>query len=341
MHELVLRPVVKRFRAVVLAAGLAAAVGGTLQVAPAQARPADARVPTSLAELRDLERRVERTVARVMPAVVAIRGGVGGGSGVIITEDGLVLTAGHVIGAPERFVTLTLADGREVRGRTLGVSRRSDAGMVQITDPGPFPFVKRGTSNALERGQWLLALGHPGGLQEGRPAVLRLGRVLANRPLGIVTDNTLVGGDSGGPLFDLAGNLVGIHSRIGAVLVQNVHVPIDRFDEEWDRLAAGEAFGVREMARAPEASGSYLGIEIEQTETGIRVAAVVPGFAAEEAGLQPGDLIEAVGDEEIGSLPKLLAVLNFLHKPGDEVKLTVRRGPGQVLRLNATLAERP
>ena len=86
-----------------------------------------------------------------------------------------------------------------------------------------------GRSKDLGRGQWCICIGHPGGYQPGRSAPVRVGRILDNRPSGIRTDCVLVGGDSGGPLFDTKGMIIGINSRIGSTIRANLHAPIDAF----------------------------------------------------------------------------------------------------------------
>ena len=98
----------------------------------------------------------------------------------------------------------------------------------------------------------MFAMGHPGGLQVGRAPVVRLGKVLAivdrrnGRQTGdyyIQTDCPLIMGDSGGPVFDLDGKVIGINSKIGIATTSNIHVPVDSFVDTWDRLAAGEKWG--------------------------------------------------------------------------------------------------
>src|SRR4030095_1140333 len=103
-------------------------------------------------------------------------------------------------------------------------------------------FAEMGASDAVKYRQWCLATGHPGGYQEDRQAVLRLGRVSDNESGAIVTDCTLVGGDSGGPLFDLDGRVIGINSRIGQNLAANMHVPVNTYRSSWERMAKGEAW---------------------------------------------------------------------------------------------------
>src|SRR5262249_60443961 len=95
------------------------------------------------------------------PAVVNVKIGMGQGSGVIVSADGYILTAGHVSGPPNRTVEISLADGRKVKGKTLGVNRSIDSGMIKIISEGKWPHVELGDSGALKKGQWCLAVGHP------------------------------------------------------------------------------------------------------------------------------------------------------------------------------------
>jgi hypothetical protein len=181
-------------------------------------------------------------VAKVQPAVVGVSIGPAQGSGVIV-KGGRVLTAGHVSGQPGRTVTLHLADGRKLKGKTLGRNADIDSGLIEITDKGDWPGVEMGKSADLKKGQWVVAIGHPGGYRANRTPVVRLGRVLEVNAGAIVTDCPLVGGDSGGPLFDLDGKIIGIHSRIGGPIMANLHVPVGTYVDTWDRLARGETWG--------------------------------------------------------------------------------------------------
>src|SRR5205085_3383575 len=135
------------------------------------------KVPESIEELKALQAAVKKVVEKSTPCTVGVMIGMGAGSGVIVSEDGLVLTAAHVSGEPNKDCTIILPDGTRVKGKTLGTNDKVDSGMIQITDKGPnngkWPFIPVGKSTDLKKGQWLVALGHPGGWKRDRPPVAR------------------------------------------------------------------------------------------------------------------------------------------------------------------------
>lgn len=190
--------------------------------------------------LLERQMRVQAVVARVAPSVVGLRIADSVGSGVIVSPEGLVVTAGHVARTPRRAATFLLADGRKAAGVTLGIDRAHDCALMQITDPGPWPAVEMGKSESLEASAWCVALGHPLGYQDDRPAVVRLGRLLERADGLLRTDCQIVAGDSGGPLFDLDARLIGVHSKIGAAETMNYHVAIDTVRAVWDAMLRGE-----------------------------------------------------------------------------------------------------
>ncbi|MGA2616210.1 MAG: serine protease [Thermoguttaceae bacterium] len=217
------------------------------RIAAGEATAETAGPPKNIADLKTLEQRIRKTVAQVSPSVVAIAGG----SGVVISDDGYVLTVAHVGERAGRQVVVIFPDGRRARALTLGNDHGADAGMAKITDPGPWPHAETASSGDLKPGQWCLTLGYPITFEHGKPPVLRLGRVLRNERPAIITDCTIMGGDSGAPLFNLDGKVVAIGTKCNNALVFNIHVPLDRFADVWDRLAKGEDFD----SLAPKPSG--------------------------------------------------------------------------------------
>ncbi|MBX9622323.1 MAG: S1C family serine protease [Gemmataceae bacterium] len=295
-----------------------------------------ATAPASVADLKALQDRVKGVVAKCSSATVGLFIGAGAGSGVIVSEDGLILTAAHVAGDKAgRDCTIILPDGKQVKGKTLGYDPKLDSGMVKITDPGPddgkWPYLPVGKSAGLKKGQWVVALGHPGGWRKGRAPVARLGQVQRAEKGSLSTNCTLVGGDSGGPLFDLDGNVIGIHSQIAFQLDNNIHVPADVFKDQWDQLVAGEHVGRPFRA--------YLGVvfDDEWAEPGARLKEVDEGPGA-DAGLLPGDVIVKFDGTAVDSADATRTVLRKT-KPGATVEVVVRRGT-ETLTKTVTLGKR-
>src|SRR5262249_4820106 len=136
-----------------------------------------------------------------------------------------------------------LENGKEVEGKTLGWHKSADAGLIKITTKGKYPAVDMGDSAKVKDGDWILTVGHPGGYKRGRTPVVRLGRVLGADETFFQTDTPLVGGDSGGPLFDMHGKVIGIHSWISQEIEQNMHVRVNVYRDDWDDLVASKSWG--------------------------------------------------------------------------------------------------
>jgi serine protease Do len=281
-------------------------------------------VPESVEDLKAIQAHVRALSARVLACTVNVRIGMGQGSGVIISADGYVLTAGHVSGTPGRDVILTLASGRKVKGKTLGVNRGIDSGLIKITEEGKWPHCEMGKSADLKRGDWCLAVGHPTGYKEGRSPVVRLGRVLDHGKVLIRSDCALVGGDSGGPLFDMQGRVIGIHSRIAGPLTANIHVPVDTYRDTWDKLAKGEAWGGG-MFGFPAKGEPYLGVKGDPEAEGCKITEVVPNSPAAKAGLQVDDVVLRFAGQKINDFESLRARV-LRSKPGQRVTLEIQRG---------------
>ena len=280
--------------------------------------------PDSVADLRVIERQVESLVSKVGPAVVGIEFNSGGqGSGVVISADGLVLTAGHVVAQGGRVARFRFPDGRVVFGTTLGNSS-GDTGLARITDRGTWPYAPLGELSQTKPGDWVVAMGHPGGYDPQRPRVVRLGRIISFDTDTLRTDCTISPGDSGGPLFDMNGRVIGIHSFISAGMTENFHVPINQFTTRWADLAQ-----VRAMA--------YLGAQVTDRPEGCRVLNVDRRSPAEDAGIKVGDLLRRVEDRDLRNSAMLQRWLSE-SKAGDTLVLEVDR-KGRTLRLSAKLTE--
>ena len=197
-------------------------------------------------DLAAIQGQLLQAADKTLPSVVGLRVNRSViGSGVVVSEDGLVLTAAHVTSNAGLDVEFLFPDGRRARGKTLGVCKWADAAMVKITDPGPWPYSPMAAQNTFAVDDWVFAYGHSLGLIVNRPPPLRLGRILQLQPDTVHSDCSIVVGDSGGPLFNLAGEVVGINSRISGIDDRpdlTYHVSINAFWEQYDRLLAGEVW---------------------------------------------------------------------------------------------------
>lgn len=298
--------------------------GRTFVALPASLKSlAKGEVPKSLDQLHDMEEQVNQVSKEAKACTVGIRIGQAQGSGVIVTDKGYILTAAHVAVQPGKEAVITFSDGRRVKGTSLGMNRSVDAGMIQIQPDQnggkPYPFATLGSSKDLADGSWCLAVGHPGGYDNARGSVLRVGRVLAAHPDRLLTDCALIGGDSGGPLFNLQGELIGIHSRIGNNVETNLHVPVAHFDRAWDRMASGESWGMLPGFRPA------IGVRGKTEDGKAVVIHVRPGSPAERAGIKVQDVIVKFGDKEITDFDSLKKAVTETM-PDMRVPLTVMRG---------------
>ncbi len=359
--------------------------------------------PKSVAQLRAMQDHVREVSDLVKESTVNINMGVGQGTGVLVSSDGIILTAAHVIERPLEIAVVTFSDGSQARARTLGVEAGKDSGMLKIfeviepeeetestelqgsdlptqssgesepddEDVAPeksdeerpeadeaeekseekseedpeslrldsddktkqeedlvaaafeendlpfFPYLDLGVSQGLKDGQWVIAVGHPGGLDEKRGMVVRVGRIINQRASAIRTDCTLVGGDSGGPLVDMDGNLIAIHSRIGSRLQDNLHVPVDVFSDTWDMLTSGYKIG----------ESGKLGVSIRPNST--LVSALEKDGPASRAGVEVGDIITNIGDKTVANRREIGEALSDRY-PYEKIKLTVKRGSKEV-----------
>jgi len=294
------------------------------------------KVPKTIEQLKFMESHFAKMSEEVFPATVNIQLGQSQGSGVVVSPDGYILTAAHVIGdKPGRTARITfLVDGepKQIWAETLGVQPgRIDSGMLKIKegksrftninkksryeDVEEFPYVEIGTSQDLKLGQWVMAVGHPGGIDKSRGLVVRVGRIIDNRKTSLRTDCTLVGGDSGGPLFDMSGEVVGIHSRIGQTLADNLHVPADVYSEQWDLMAAKVVIG----------QTGKLGFGIEDDTN--KVDKVDKNGPADEAGMKVGDFIVKVGTVDVTDSKSIKSAMKSQKVwPNHTLRVRVKRG---------------
>ncbi len=275
------------------------------------------------------------------------------GSGFIVSADGYVVTNNHVVSPDQRAqleeVTVTLPNGDEYEAELVGTDPQSDLAVLKISRAEPFPFVNFGDSAQARVGDWVIAIGNPFGLG----GTVTSGIVSAlQRTTGqggafdsyIQTDASINRGNSGGPLFDMQGNVIGINNAIlspsGGSVGIGLAIPAEDAQPIVQSLIAGE-----------EIMRGYLGVRIQPVDEDIAealgidegvgelVQGVQPGEAAEDAGLQPGDVVTAVNGEEVtpdNTLSRIVANI----QPGTTVPLTYIRN-GQRNRVNLTVGRRP
>lgn len=236
---------------VILAAALLGVAGARLGGDVRGQDPFD-RVET-VEDLALLESELVARASQVLPTVVNLRlgGRMGGatGTGVIISPDGLVATCGHVGVRAGRRVQATLSDGTVLRGTTLGQANlgKLDCGLVQLDTEGKdLPAAPLGRSADLATGDWLIVMGYTQGPpSEPRPALVRVGRVTKASPEEVLFDGPIDAGDSGGPSFNLRGEVVAINSRCGSQPWENAATPVDRLRERMSEFL--ERFNEEEL----------------------------------------------------------------------------------------------
>ncbi len=298
----------------------------------------------SIEDLKSVQNKVNKVVAKVLPATVSLFSAKNGasGSGVIVNKDGLILTAGHVVRGAEEM-TIVFPDGKQARGKVLGANYTRDAAMIQIIDKpksGSWPYAEVGTSKTLATGDLVIALGHAGGFDPVRTPPVRFGRVITHRTNKFLsTDCTLIGGDSGGPLFDLDGKVVGIHSSIGADLTSNNHAGIEGFHQDWKKLQAGETWGSLGGSNLGDPDAPVIGIDaVEAPRGGVSIQRIYQDSPASKADLRVGDVIRTISGRNIRNLRALYAAIAH-HKSGQSIKIRITRGQESLFR-NLTLGRR-
>lgn len=287
--------------------------------------------------LLSIQGNVQKLLPQVRPALVAIQTGGGTASGVIISPTGLILTAAHVVGKPGRDIRVVLEDGSTTTAKSLGLDQATDAALAQLKDRGkPWPSVNLSREVVkAQPGEWCFALGHPGGFDKARGAVLRVGKVIKQTANSLHSDCVLMGGDSGGPLFNLAGEVIGIHSQIWEGRDQNVHVSMAPFLRSWDAMQASQVIKVWGVG-----AGGYLGVATRMTdEVELEVADVIDGSPAHQAGVRVGDVILELNGDAMTDQQQFTAAIKA-KAAGDTVKLKLRT-EAKERHLPVTLTQRP
>jgi serine protease Do len=275
------------------------------------------------------------------------------GSGFIVSADGYVVTNNHVINPDGRArleeITVTLTDGTEYPAELVGSDAASDLAVLKIQRPTPFPFVHFGDSKQARVGDWVVAIGQPFGLG-GTVTSGIVSAVYRNTGAGgaydryIQTDASINRGNSGGPLFDMQGNVIGINNAIfspsGGSVGIGFAIPADTAEPLVQKLIAGEEIqrgylGLRPMPVSEDIADA-LGLPDRRGEF---VQFVEPGEAAAQAGLLAGDIILRIQGKEI-TPDQTVSFLVANIAPGTRVPIEILRD-GQRRTITATIGKRP
>ncbi len=274
------------------------------------------------------------------------------GSGFLVSADGYVVTNNHVVSPDARAtleeVTVTLPDGTEYQAELVGTDAASDLAVLKISRSEPFPFVRFGDSSQARVGDWVIAIGNPFGLG-GTVTSGIVSSVLRNVGSGaydrfLQTDAAINRGNSGGPLFDMQGNVIGINNAIlspsGGSVGIGLAIPAEVASPIVNQLIAGE-----------EIQRGYLGVQIQPVNEDIAdalgiaknrgelVQMVQPDQPAQQAGLRSGDVVLTVNGEEI-TPDRTLSFIVANIAPGTTVPITYLRD-GERRRANVTVGRRP
>lgn len=277
-----------------------------------------------LLDLLSVESKIRSILPVIKSAVVSIESSDGAGSGVIVSEDGLVLTAAHVIGKRGEKMMVTLAGGRKKNAVSKGGSELSDAGMLQLEKNERYPYVPLAKQGSSAPGQWCLALGHPNGFNQERGMVLRAGMILEKKDETLQTNCRLLGGDSGGPLFNLRGEVIGIHSRISKNSDENYHTTIESFLSNWNYFLSEEILLLKNIQ-----SAGFLGVMCEQSKRGLRIMEVIPHSEADQMGLLANDELLRLDSIPLDTREKLTILISE-KSPGEIVTLDFMRGSREI-----------
>lgn len=342
--------------AALLASVGTAALTGAQEEAPPAAGPAtvESAPVTQVAQPKSAD--WAEVTAAVQKSVVALevsgRSGSGVGSGVVLDSEGHVLTNSHVVDGA-RTVTVTLADGRIYQAEPVGQDETTDLAVVRLADPpGDLTPATLGSSAGLAVGQDVLAVGNPLGLDStattGIISALDRPVVTQSRTESVVTnaiqvDAAVNPGNSGGPLFDAAGEVIGINSSIASLsgggsagsIGLGFAIPVDQAAAVAEQLiedgAVKHAFlGVGLGEATAEVDGTV--------RSGAQVQQVEPGSPAAEAGLRQGDVITAIDGRSVGGAAALTGYVRQ-YTAGEQATLTVVRD-GVADEVSATLAVR-
>jgi serine protease Do len=267
------------------------------------------------------------------------------GTGFIVDPSGLIVTNNHVAGKADS-ITVTLSDGRKMKAKLLGTDEKTDLAVLKVESDKPLPSVQFGDASKVKVGQPVMAVGNPFGLggTVTTGIVSARGRDIQSGPFDdyIQTDAAINRGNSGGPLFDMDGKVIGINTAIfsptGGSIGLGFAIPASLAQPVVDQLkSSGRVerglLGVQIQPVTDEiASSLSLG-----SSKGALVAQVEPNSAAQKAGIQDGDVIKTVDGKDVATVRDLTRTIAGMS-PGSSVKLGVMRD-GKEMTVSAKLGD--
>ncbi len=268
------------------------------------------------------------------------------GSGFIISDDGYIMTNAHVVGSADG-ITVRLTDKREFKAKVIGVDKRTDVALIKIEASG-LPKITQGDPNLLKVGEWVVAIGSPFGFDSSVTAgiVSAKGRSLPqeNYVPFIQTDAAVNPGNSGGPLFNMKGEVIGINSQIysrsGGYMGLSFAIPIDVAMEVANQLrVSGKVTRGRIGVTIQEVTRDLAESFGLSKSGGALISSVEKGGAADKAGIQVSDVILKFDGKTVsasGDLPRMVAAT----RPGSKVTVQVWR-KGESKEIHLTVGEMP
>jgi S1-C subfamily serine protease len=284
--------------------------------------------------------------------VLKYQGAQAAGTGMVLTSSGVILTNNHVIDGATSISVTVVSTGATYTAKVVGDDPTQDVAVLQLQNASGLQTAKLGDSNSVSVGQSVTGVGNAGGVG-GTPSAAAGTVTALNQPItasdesgqnvqhltGMIETNAgIQAGDSGGPLYDSKGNIIGMDSAAstGAAGTMAYAIPIDHAEQIAGQIAAGKASDTVHLG-----DPAFLGISIADTSVqGAAVASVLDGGPAQGAGITQGDVITAIAGTTIGSATDLQSAL-LQHKPGQTVNVTWTDQSGQSHTTNVTLATGP